>query len=352
MVAQKGPRTATIRDVAQLAGVSTATVSKVVNNIPYVSDETRQQVLDAIEYLNYHPNSIARGLRKNKTATIGLITDDIEGVFTMAMMRGVEEIASKHGFHVFLCNSYGDMERERAHLQALVAKQVDGIILMSGYRVQERGAPALDLRDIPVAYLYQYTADLAAPCIVPDDHGGGALGTRHLIDLGHKRLGFINGPDHFEATRARLQGYKETLEQAGIAYDPGLVRAGKWHQRSGYLLTHELMTLNHPPDALFCASDSLAAGAIDALHELNFRIPEDVAVVGFDNRYFSAHQRPPLTSVALPLYEMGVLAADLLMDPAKEQHKQHEIFTVECSLVVRQSCGAAQHEKGHLDGNL
>jgi LacI family transcriptional regulator len=341
VVTKKESRTATIRDVAQLAGVSTATVSKVVNNIPYVSDDTRQQVLDAISQLNYHTNTIARGLRKSKTATIGLITDDIEGVFTMAMMRGVEEIASARGSHVFLCNSYGDMEREREHLQALLAKQVDGIILMSGYRVQQRAAPALDIGDVPVAYLYQYTADLAAPCIVPDDYGGGALGTRHLIELGRRRVAFINGPEHFEATHARLKGYRDALEQGGLAFDPALVRAGKWNQRSGYTLTHDLMAQADPPDALFCASDSLAAGAIDALHELGRQIPHDVAVVGFDNRYFSAYQRPPLTTVALPLYEMGVLAAEMLMEPATQPRQQREMFSVDCSLVVRQSCGAA-----------
>ncbi len=330
----------TIRDVAQLARVSPATVSKVLNDGPYVSADARQRVLAAIEKLNYRPNVIARSLRKSHTATIGLVTDDLEGVFTMAMMRSIEEVASTRGFSVFLCNSYGEMARERAHLEVLLSKQVSGIILMSGYKVRERGAPALDLEGLPVVYLYQYTQDADVPCIIPDDREGGALGTRHLLDLGRRRIAFINGPMHFEASQLRLAGYQQELRNAGLAFDPGLVRTGKWHERSGYELAHELMALPQPPDAMFCASDSLAAGALDALHELQLRIPEDISVVGFDNRYFSSHQRPPLTTVALPLDEMGLRAGELLLKAIEGMPLHHEICRVSCSLVKRLSCGA------------
>lgn len=330
----------TIHDVAQLAEVSPATVSKVINDVPYVSEQTRQRVLAAIDKLNYRPNVIARSLRKSHTATIGLITDDLEGVFTMAMMRSIEEVASTQGFSVFLCNSYGEMSRERAHLEVLLAKQVSGVILMSGYKVRERGAPALELGRVPVVYLYQYTRDVDVPCIIPDDLGGGALGTRHLLELGRRRIGFINGPLHFEASQQRLIGYQQSLRNHGIAFDPALVRTGKWNEQSGYELAHELMALPQPPDAIFCASDSLAAGALDALHELGLRIPEDVAVVGFDNRYFSGYQRPPLTTIALPLYEMGSLAGELLLKAIQGEPSHRVIHRVPCTLIKRLSCGA------------
>jgi len=330
----------TIRDVAQLAQVSPATVSKVLNNAPHVSEATRQRVYNAVRKLDFRPNVIARSLKINQTATLGLITDDLEGVFTMSMMRGIEEVASAQGFSVFLCNSYGDSAREKAHLETLVAKQVDGVILLSGYRVRERGAPALDIGHMPVVYLYQYTKDINAPCIVPDDEGGGLLGTRHLLDAGRKRIAFINGPPHYEATHLRLRGYRHALETHGLTFDPALIRAGKWHASSGYQMTHELMTLPQPPDAIFCASDSLAAGALDALHELGLNVPDDVAVVGFDNRYFSAHQRPPLTTVALPLYEMGALAGEILLKAIQHDRQEAEFHRVPCKLVKRQSCGA------------
>jgi LacI family transcriptional regulator len=327
----------TIRDVSQLAGVSPATVSKVLNNSPEINDLTRERVLEAVRKLDFRPNNIARSLRVKRTLTLGLITDDIEGLFTTSMVRGVEDATSAQGFSVFLCNSYGQAERERKHLEVLLDKQVDGVILLSGYRVRERGAPALPLGTLPVLYLYQYTYDIPAPCVIPDDRGGAILGTRHLLEQGRRRIGFINGPAHYEATHLRLEGYRQALEEAGIRFDPALVRVGKWHEEYGYALAHELLALPEPPDALFCASDSLAVGARDALRERGLRVPQDVALVGFDNRPFAAHQRPPLTSVALPLYEMGRLAGELLMSAILNGPAEPLIHRVPCFLVPRQS---------------
>src|SRR5258706_1609076 len=200
--------TVTIKDVAQLAGVSPATVSKVWNGAPHVSSDAKERVQAAVTKLKFRPNIIAQSLKKSRTLTIGLITDDLEGVFTMSMMRGVEEAASAQGFSVFLCNSYGDMAREKAHLEVLMAQQVAGVILLSGYRVRQSGAPALSLAALPVVYLYQYTTDIDAPCVIPDDVGGGKLGTQQLVTAGRRRIAFINGPAHYEVTHQRLTGYR------------------------------------------------------------------------------------------------------------------------------------------------
>ena len=344
---KKSSHAVTIRDVAQLAGVSPATVSKVLNGTSYVSTATRDRVLAAIDKLNFRPNSIARSLKKNRTQTIGLISDDLEGVFTISMMRGIEEAARAQGFSVFLCNSYGQMALEKEHLEVLLANQVAGVILLSGYRVHERGAPALPLGSLPFVYLYQYTHDVAAPCVLPDDTGGARLGAGHLAVAGRRRIAFINGPTKYEATHQRQQGYREALEAAGLVYDPALVRVGKWHEQSGYQLAHDLMRLPAPPDALFCASDSIAVGALDALHELGARVPEDVAVVGFDNRHFSQYQRPPLTTVRLPLVEMGNLAGQLLLSAIQTGRSESSRHIVPCELIQRQSCGVEhpQHEE-------
>lgn len=329
----------TIRDVACLAGVSPATVSKVLNDAPYVSTTARQQVLDAVGKLDFRPNTIARSLHARRTYTLGLITDDLEGLFTTSMMRGVDDAASEQDFSVFLYNSQGQASRERSHLNVLRDKQVDGVILLSGYRVRERAGPALDVGKVPLVYLYQYTSDLLVPCVVPDDEGGGRLGAEHLILYGRKRIALINGPARYEATQHRLQGYREALETAGLVFDPGLVRAGTWHQDSGYRLAHEFMALPEPPDAIFCTADSLAVGAIDALHQLGYDVPKDVAIVGFDNRPFAAHQRPPLTTVALPLYEMGKLAGELLLSAIRGRVPEPVRHHVPCYLVHRDSCG-------------
>ncbi len=332
----------TIRDVAQLANVSPATVSKVLNSAPHVSDSAKARVLAAVSKLNFRPNTIARSLKKSQTATIGLLTDDLEGVFTMSMMRGVEEVASAQGFSVFLCNSYGKMDSEKAHLEVLLAKQVEGIILLSGYRVRQRGAPALLLGSLPTVYLYQYTSDIAAPCIIPDDVGGGRIATEHLIAAGRTRIGFINGPANYEATHKRTEGYRQALDAAGLPFDPALARAGKWHETSGYQLTRELMQLPHPPDAIFCASDSIAVGALDALHEMGAVVPDDIALVGFDNRSFSQYQRPPLTTVEMPLVEMGQLAGRVLLSTILDGQQDNRLHVVPCRLIQRQSCGTLQ----------
>jgi len=338
MRVKRSPDRVTLRDVARLAGVSPATASKSLNGASDVSAGTRERVLSAAGRLGFRPNDIARSLRGRRTHTLGLITDDLKGVFTTPMMIGVEEAVSAAGFSVFLCNSRGEPGRERAHLEALLDKQAEGVILMSGYRVRERGAPALPLGGMPVIYLYQYTRDIAAPCVVPEDRGGAELGAAHLLSQGRRRIGFINGPAHYEATRLRLEGYKEALEGAGIGYDPALVRvADKWYESSGYGLARELMALPEPPDAIFCAADSLAAGALDALHELGLDVPRDVALVGFDDRPQAAHLRPPLTTVALPLYEMGKLAGELLLDAVRDRAPEPTVHRVPCSLVLRQS---------------
>ena len=327
----------TIRDVAQLADVSPATVSKVMNGAPHVSRSAQERVLAAISKLDYRPNSVARSLKLKSTATIGLVTDDLEGVFTMSMMRGVEEAVSAGGFSVFLCNSYGEPARERQHLEVLLNKQVDGVILMSGYRVQNRAAPALPLKNIPVVYLYQYTRELPAPCVLPDDFGGAALGTRQLLSGGRHRVALLNGPYRYEATLLRLAGYRQALEEAQLPFDPALVRVAEWNESSGYRLTRELLALPEPPDGMLCSSDHLAVGALGAIKEAGLNVPGDVGLVGFDNRYFAAHQRPPLTTVALPLREMGKLAGSLLIGAVQGQALAPTVHKMPCYLVQRES---------------
>lgn len=327
----------TIRDVARLAEVSPATVSKVMNGAPHVSRKAQERVWAAVQKLDYRPNSVARSLKMKSTSTIGLITDDLEGVFTMSMMRGVEEAASAQGLSVMLCNSYGEAARERHHLEVLLNKQIDGIILMSGYKVRERAAPALSLKNVPAVYLYQYTRELPAPCVLPDDAGGAALGTRHLLAAGRRRISLINGPYRYEATLARLTGYRQALEEAGFPFDPALVRVGEWNATSGYTLARELLALSDPPDAILCSSDHLAVGALEAIKEAGLSVPDDIGLVGFDNRYFAAHQRPPLTTVALPLREMGRLAGDLLIRAIRERTLEPVVHKIPCYLVQRES---------------
>jgi LacI family transcriptional regulator len=334
-------RSATIKDIAQVAGVASGTVSKALNGSPEISEATRERIVAVAKRLGYRPNAIARSLKVQRTHTLGVITNDRDGLFTTAMVRGVADIANEHGFGVFLCNSYGSLAKERRHVELLLDKQVDGII-MTDYKVEERGAPAAPTGNVPVVYLYAYTTATDSPCILPDDVGGGRLATEHVLSLGRRRIGFINGPPSYEATRLRLVGYQQALEDRALSFDPELVwTAADWNQDSGFMLAHQAMSGGTPPDALVCANDELAAGALLALWELGVRVPNDVAIVGFDDRPFAAHLPVPLTTVGLPLHEMGVEAARKLFAAVAGGPVANERIHVPCSLVVRRSSVAA-----------
>jgi LacI family transcriptional regulator len=329
----------TVKDVARAAGVSHSTVSKALNESAEISAETRARVVAVAAGLGYRPNAIARSLKVRQTRTLGVITSDSDGFLGTAMTRGVAELASEHDFGVFVCDSYQRSDLEQRHLTMLLDKQVDGIIL-AGSTVDHRGAPAAPTGDTPVVYLYEYTTAMAAPCIVPDDQGGARLATSHLLGLGRRRVGLVNGPPSFEAAQLRLIGYRQALDEAGVPIDYGIVRvAPDWSQDAGYRLAREVIARADPPDALLCGSDELAAGVILGLADAGVRVPSDVSVVGFENRPFAAHLPVPLTTVAMPLHDMGVLAARRLLAALAGEPMRDEIVRMPCRLIFRDSCG-------------
>jgi LacI family transcriptional regulator len=334
-----GARRVTVKDVARVAGVSQATVSKALNDSREVSAETRERVSAVASGLGYRPNAIARSLKARHTHTLGVITNDSDGLFTTAMVRGLAEVASENGFGVFVCNSYDKVAKERQHLELLLDKQVEGILLI-GYKVAERGAPASPTGSTPVVYLYEYTTAVRAPCIVPDDEGGSRLATSHVLNLGRRRVAFINGPPTYEATRLRLTGYRGALRDGGVAFEPEFVRvAPDWNQDSGFRLAREVMRRREPPNGIVCANDELAAGAILGLRELGLGVPADVSVIGFDDRPFAAHLPIPLSTIAMPLYEMGQRAAEEIFRGLAGEELRSEIVRIPCKLIVRESCG-------------
>lgn len=332
------PQRVTIRDVARAAAVSTATVSKVLNDQPRVSPETRRLVHETMARLGYRPSAVARGLRSQRSRILAMITDDIEGLFTAAMMRGVEEVASLEDYSVMLCNSYGDPDKERRHLQRLSDQRVEAVVLMSGHRVKPRGAPALALPGVPIVYLYQYDMTGQAPSVLPDDKGGAALAIEHLLSLGRKRIAFINGPARFEATHDRRDGVLSALARAGVPADrQRFLEADDWYPEHGFHLTNQLLAAAEPPDAIFCASDDLAGGSLAALREAGIKVPTDIALVGFDDRPAAAHLHPPLTTIKLPLTEMGRRAGRLLLDAVAGAPPPPSIDRLPCELIIRAS---------------
>jgi DNA-binding LacI/PurR family transcriptional regulator len=337
---QKMKGAATIKDVAQLAKVAPSTVSKVLNGSDRIGQETQARVQRAIKKLNYRPNSIARSLRKNHTRTIGIINNSHtnKNTFVLQMMVGVEEAAQAQGFSVFLCNSLASQARERDYIEVLLDKQVDGIIFLDNV-VKERALPTFS-DALPIVFLNQYVSESAFPSIVPDDAQGAMLATQHLIALGHQRIAFVNGRFKHEASHLRLQGYRNALKAAGISFDEHLVR-GKdtWDEEGGYISVKHFMKLKKPPTAIFCANDMLAVGVLDALREGRIKVPQEVALVGFDNSLAAAQKRPPLTSVEMPFFEMGQRAAALVLKSLHEHRTTSSVYRMPCKLIQRESCG-------------
>ncbi len=325
----------TIRDVAAAAGVSIGTASKALNEQGRLRPETRRRVADAAERLGFAPNVLARGLLGGRTYTVGLITTDSFGRFSIPVMLGAEDALGAGQISVFMCDTRDDPERERSYVQMLVSRQVDGLIV-TGRRIEPRPAIAVS-GGTPVVYAMTQPLDGAGAAILPDDEGGGALAARHLLDIGRRRIGHITGPERFLAARKRAKGLAAALNEAGVPFSPGDVLYGEWSERWGRQAAGILLRSDPGVDAIFCGSDQIARGVADGLRAIGRRVPGDVALVGFDNwKPMVDGADPPLTSVDVDLEQVGRLAAEHLLS-AIAGEPTHGIHTAPPHLVIRAS---------------
>jgi LacI family transcriptional regulator len=328
---------ANIYDVAQAAGVSISTVSHVLNETRFVSEETKARVIDAIERLDYHPSSLARALVRQETQTIGLIVPDNINPFFAELARGIENHGFGAGYNVLLCNSDRNPSKEIAYLDMLLSKRVDGVIYMTNDNSQER-LHRLKERNIPVVVFDREYEGLDT--ILIDNLQGGVDATNHLLQLGHEQIACIGGPNPRFRTIGRVRGYETTLADAGIPYRPELMTTGDWTYQSGWEAMRSLMQLSQPPTAVFACNDTMAIGALAFLHEANSSVPEEVSIIGFDNILLSAFTSPPLTTMATPIVELGQQLCQMLLERIQNQSlttPQRKI--VQSSLLVRKSTG-------------
>ena len=296
----------TIRDVARAAGVSIGTVSKALNQTGAIAADTRARVLAVAKDLQFRPNTLAKSLHSGLSGSIGLISNDSFGRFTMPIMHGLEAVLAPQGIGVFMCNATDDPAREQAHVEQLMAKQVDGIVV-TARRSDRRPSVHLAGLGVPVIYVFAHSDDDGALTLLPDDHGGAELATKHLLHIGRRRIAHITGPDHFEAVQLRSAGYQAALTAQNVP--PLRILHGPWTEAWGRDAVTRLFTSANPPDALFCGNDLIARGAADALRERGLKVPTDVAIVGFDNWGVMAEAcRPPLTSVDMNLEGLGAEA--------------------------------------------
>jgi len=330
----------TIHDVAEAAGVSIATVSRVLNNKDHpVGVETRQRILWTADQLGYRPNQAARSLRTDRSATVGVVVDDIMGPFVNKIIRGIQDRLRQEGYLCVVVSADWDPAAERAAIHDLLSRSVDGIIFSETWHTT--AVDFLDLATKPYVFVHRQFAAPGQYSTIPDERYGAHLAVRHLLDLGHRCIGYINGPVQYYASALRLEGYCAELALAGIDYDPGLVECGDWTLESGYAAMQRLWSKRPQLTALFAGNDLMAAGAVYALQDAGIEVPREVAVVGYDDREISRTVRPRLSTVTLPCYEMGQAAAQMLLYRMEGRTEIEEEAYVRGELLVRESCGAA-----------
>jgi LacI family transcriptional regulator len=331
----QGARRVTIRDVAESAGVSIGTASKALNGQGKLRAETRERVVSAAERLGFSPNTLAQALLAGRSFTVGLITSDSFGRFSIPVMLGAEDALGTGQVSVFMCDTRDDPERERRHLEVLRARQVDGLIV-TGRRIEPR-APVRELHGIPVVYAMTRPEGGGAAAVLPDDEAGGRTAAEHLLGLGRRRIAHVAGPERFLAARLRARGFAAALAEAD-ASPCGEVRFGEWTEHWGREAAGLLLA--DRPDAIFCGSDQIARGVTDTLRAVGRRIPDDVALVGYDNWLpMATGALPPLTSVDPCLEEVGREAATLLL-AAIGGESSRDVLRVPPQLVVRESTRA------------
>lgn len=324
-----------LSDVARAASVSVATASKALNGTGRMTAETRERVRHVASELGFRPNAMARALISQRSLTVGLLTNDSYGRFSMPVMAGISEALVDEGVSVFMCGIEDDPALGRVHLDAMLDKQVDGII-STGKRVDRR--LPLDLSRLPIPVVYAFSdAPKDAVTLVSDDIQGAREAVSHLRGLGRRELVHVTGPDSFASVHERAGAFHE------VAGPGAPVLCGSWSEAWGHEAIARLWESGAKrPDGIFCGNDQIARGVVDALREQGVRVPDDVSVVGFDNwEIVAAATRPPLTTVDMNLKELGREAGRLILTLCEGLEVQPGIRRLPCKLVIRQSCGGA-----------
>ncbi len=334
--------TVTIYDVAREAGVSMATVSRVVNNNPNVKPQTRKKVYEAIERLGYRPNAVARGLASKKTTTVGVVIPDIANANFAEVARGIEDIANMYHYNIILTNADKRKEKEIRVVNTLLEKQVDGLLFMGGV-VTDEHIQAFQTSNVPIVLCATTDEKNTMPSVDIDHEGAAFDAVGKLIQEGHRSIAMISGTLQDPANGyARFQGYKRALEKAGIPYREDYVRVGNYKYESGIEATEYFLQLPERPTAIFAATDEMAIGAIHCLQDAGLKVPEDVSVIGIDNSRMASMVRPLLTTVAQPMYDIGAVSMRLLTKLMKKETVENAKVTLPHELIVRQSVGRAK----------
>lgn len=332
----------TIRDVAEKAGVSVSTVSRVLTSNAPVQEVTRKAVEDAINELGFRPNGLARSLRSNETKTIGLIIPDVANPFFPEVARGVEDAACKRGYSVILCNSGNDRSKETMYFQVLQERRIDGIILTGSGSLSEY-AQLREMDQFPVVFLDRNAEGLDVDSVESDSYNGACQAVQHLIELGHREIAFVSGSSATSTGSRRQRGYIDTLAGHGISPPPEYIVPGDFTLEAGRFAGLTLLNGSRRPTAIFVSSDIEAIGVMMAAESLRLSIPRDLSVVGFDNTLLSTVTRPALSTVSQPKYDMGQQAVKLLIERLQKKRQKVKHVVLATRLEVRGTTAKVQN---------
>jgi len=333
----------TIHDVARLAGVSVATVSKVLNKKGSVRPKLVQRVLKAAEDLDYHPDHVARSLKTRHTRTLGIVIPDITNPFFTDVIRGVESEARIQGYSLILCDSNEDPVLERTNLEMLFSRRVDGVLLAP--TEADTAQDHLSRRRFPLVFFDRVSPSFSGYAVVTDNVGAACDATHHLIDLGHKRIAIITGQLKLSNGLDRLEGFRKALQQAGLPLREEYLQQGDFRWESGYTCALKLLRLAIPPTAVFCCNNQMTLGLMRALGESGVACPGRISVLGFDDFDWAASFNPQLTTVAQPTLEMGKQAVQMLLRNVKSFNEpansnENKVVVLKAELRVRESTAA------------
>jgi len=332
----------TLKDVAEKLNISVSTVSRVVNNKSYVRPETREKVKKALEEMNYSPNLVARSLKNKSTKTIGIIIPDISEVFFTYLIKGVDDILSRNGYTIILCDTGENPKKEELYLNLLMEKQIDGVILATvNVNRESKALDRLFNNNIPVIFVDNLpNIKRNYDSVIIDNSKASYIAVEHLISLGHRRIGVITGKLEETTGYERLMGYRKALMVNGIKIDENLIKIGDFKEQSGYENMKSLLEVEDKITAVYVASSKMTYGAVKAIRDAGLRIPEDIAVVGFDIHDNSGLISPAITTILQHEESIGKVSAELLLKRLQDEgEKLYQKIVLEPSLEIRESCG-------------
>ncbi|QJQ05893.1 LacI family transcriptional regulator [Undibacterium piscinae] len=330
---------ATMKQVAEKAKVSTTTVSHVINNTRVVSEDARERVLSVIRELRYIPSAVARSLKNDKTHTLGMIIPNNSNPYFAEVIQGIEDESFKLGYNIILCNSYDDPKKQAAYTRVLMEKRIDGLILVASGSDEELNQLLTD-EGIPKVLVDREVPGVAADFIEADHEQGGYLATKYLLDLGHRDIACVSGPKTLLPSGGRVQGYWRALKEAGVTPREEYLAHSDFTSQGGFTAFRQLLALHPRPTAIFASNDLMAIGGLCAAHQAGMKIPEELSVIGYDDIALASFSTPPLTTIAQPKHEIGVLTAQVMVKRIQNAELALRREKLETKLMVRQSTAA------------